>query len=70
MNHYKGWSYPELFELKGNQYIGMMDNIVITLDSTGTKIISPVTVEMVSTKENPDEYLKEEIEKYIDNLNA
>ena len=70
MNHYRGWAYPELFELKGNKYIGNDDNIVLTLDSTGTKILSPVTLDMVSAKENPDEYLKEKIEKYIDNLNA
>jgi len=69
MFHYKGWSYPELFEIDANNYIGNDDNIIITLDGVGTKILSPLTRNIINKNKNREEFFKETIEKYIDNLN-
>jgi len=69
MNHYKEWSYPEFYELIGNEYITSDSNVLITHTESNTKILAPITVGSVIHHDDPETFLKETVEKYIDNLN-
>ena len=66
MQSLNGYSYPELYEITGNQY--MTGKIFIVNNATGEKVNTNITVESVARSANPESFLKDSMEKFIKKL--